>query len=706
MSPPISEFFQDLGVVLSFSPRPSKAAKGAPYFKFVKTTTPISEFFRDLWIVLRPGPRVPKAVEGAQYFELLDASTSLGEFFRNLWVVLGFGPRSPHPAEDSHHTEATREILPIRGLLYSFLAHEIAIIAILLLPQKFLPERHFHEVERWLPRDTKLTYNLPELGGGQKGGGRPGGKSGGGSPKRGGASPAPAPKGGGLVYPAPQPVVSNPPNPTNRIQTILQPDLVNPPELKAPVPLPNIVKLARGPKLPAPPPLVPEVNMAALPPVRPPEAPKLKAEIRPPQMPYALPIQTAPPPIETPKLVLPPPTPEPPKEVVYQPIVPKVELAQEPRVTAATAPSLALPSGSGGNDDRNLLVLSPMPGPPEAAANVPPGEARGQFAMGPEANLKGSSKPPPGSSEGVEGGTGTGGAGATGTGTGGSGTGSGGSGPGSGEGGGGGGVGKGTGPGIGNGVGPGTGTGEGTGTGTGSGPGLNGTGGGGTGSGTGTGTGSGPGRGEGTGTGTGAGSGTGPGTNPFSGISIVGGTGTTGIGAKPPQPAKPPGPRSTYSMTIVATASSGGGLRDYGIFRNEATFTVYIAMTHSPTPAPSWTLQYALLKRSNPGAISISGGSGTMHMQDHVTAPFPIDKEEPQFPAEIVARNEGRMIVVYVEITGEGKTDHVRIIQSPNPLLNQPLIDALGKWTFRAAEMNGQPVAVKALVGVPLSLPH
>ena len=146
-------------------------------------------------------------------------------------------------------------------------------------------------------------------------------------------------------------------------------------------------------------------------------------------------------------------------------------------------------------------------------------------------------------------------------------------------------------------------------------------------------------------------------------------------------------------MTIVSTASSGGGLRDFGIFRNEVVSTVYIEMTHSPEPAPSWTLQYALL-RKEPGLSA-----------DRVVGPFPIDKEKPQFPHEVVARNLGRLIIVYAEINIEGKVVNTRIIQSPNPLLNSPLLEALAKWAFRPAESEGRPVAVKALLGIPLSLP-
>jgi TonB family protein len=168
-----------------------------------------------------------------------------------------------------------------------------------------------------------------------------------------------------------------------------------------------------------------------------------------------------------------------------------------------------------------------------------------------------------------------------------------------------------------------------------------------------------------------------------------------------------PGPCPSYGMTIVATASSGGGLRDYGIFRNESVFTVYIEMTHSPVPAPSWVFQYALLQRSADSAstISLASSPATLRMQERLIAPFPINKQDPQFPEEIVARNLSRLVVVYAEISNEGKVGSMRIIQSPNPLLNQPLLEALSQWTFRPAEMSGQPVAVKALFGIPLSLP-
>ncbi len=670
---------------------------------------------------------------------LTNPPSRLGEFFRNLRACVRCPPRIvvTSKALNVPYADLGRGALPGRGILYSSILHEIILVLIFVVPAVLpssVPERKREYERQWL--DTKLTYSLPALGGGKEGGGRPGGKSGGGAGQRAGrpsapregASGLPAHAGTrGLVYPAPQPVVSNPPRPTNRIQTILQPDIPKAPELKVPVPMPNLVQMRR--KTPAPPALIPKVKVELEPT---PEAPQLQARLQPQRVPLSI-RAAAPAPLPAePKLSLPvapvetsmPNLPPRPKTEV-KPVIPQLNrAAAEPD---PAAPELNLSSDPRGTDDRTLLALSPFPAPPEERPQVPEGEARGQFAMGPEPNLAGSGlgtpaqagapgasaqgDPSASSAAGAAGagpGTGTGsgasgsgpGSGPGGTGAGGTGTGPGIAGSGDGlpaQAGSGGGSGPGSGGGTGGGIGAGRGSGEGSGVGSGAG-------GSGTGVGTGAGSGSGPGRGSGTGTGTGTGSGagSGAGSGPFEGISIAGGTtaGRTGAPGGSRTPADP-GPRPSYGMTVTSTASSGGGLRDYGIFRNESVFTVYIEMTHSPTRAPSWILQYAQMR----GPSGSGASAGSIRLGGEVVAPYPITKETPEFPRDVVARNLGKLVVVYGEISGEGRVESTRVIQSPNPLLNRPALDALKKWEFRPAEADGTPVRVKVLVGIPLSLP-
>jgi hypothetical protein len=163
-------------------------------------------------------------------------------------------------------------------------------------------------------------------------------------------------------------------------------------------------------------------------------------------------------------------------------------------------------------------------------------------------------------------------------------------------------------------------------------------------------------------------------------------------------------PQTSYALTIVATGSSGGGLPDLGVFFDEQVYTVYLNMKQtSDDPAPSWVLQYAVLH--NAAAQTRADGNLGQNQQGLVP-PFPVVKEAPQLPVELVSRYQHRMVIVYAVINTGGKFERMHVMQTPNTGLNQPLLEALGKWVFRPAELNGEAVSLKALLGVPLSLPE
>jgi len=63
-------------------------------------------------------------------------------------------------------------------------------------------------------------------------------------------------------------------------------------------------------------------------------------------------------------------------------------------------------------------------------------------------------------------------------------------------------------------------------------------------------------------------------------------------------------------------------------------------------------------------------------------------------------------VVVYAVINTEGKLERIHVIETPDVEFKKPLLEVLGKWVFRPAELNGEAVSVKALLGIPLSLPE
>jgi hypothetical protein len=580
--------------------------------------------------------------------------------------------------------------LPGRGLLYSIIGHEVAMFVLFLLITYILPSfREQRLIVGSLTVQDHVIY-LPEVGGGTEGQKSPGaGES---KPQQASAAPAHASR--GLAYPGKQAALSNPPNPTNAFQTVMRPLVVHPEALKTLVPLPNIVQMAetRLPKDLMPP--KPAMPLFQPPPTAirvrrdnnfrraakwdvPVEAPKLVAQAEMPKLPAAEePLPQAP-------KVQPKPVevkqPEPKQEVVKPapaPIKVNAEKRPEKIEKEAAPPSAAQVARMEmhGKKAEPLLSLSPAPLPPGTNVKIPAAEAQGRFAIAPGGTLnpKLASPGKPNGAPSVSPATGQESSAAanaatelasnTGTGLGhnpaaGGGTGAANEASGAGSVATGGGSGKTAGAGVG-----GTGAENGRGN-----------------------AGAGAGR-SGHGTGTGAGAGSGAGSGAFPGITIQGGEGdsnqnTQGITVAQQNP---------YQITIVATASSGGGLPDFGVFQNERVYTVYLPMQRTPEEAdPTWTLQYAL--------------DGTQPSGDgQLLAPSPVMREWPQIPADLEKRYAHRQVILFAVLGADGKVSHISVKQTPDPAVSTAIAHALSKWVFHPAQLNNQPVPVKILVGVPI----
>ena len=409
-----------------------------------------------------------------------------------------------------------------------------------------------------------------------------------------------------------------------------------------------------------------------------------------------------------------------------------------------------------------ILALTPRPTSAELPEEIPAAEARGGFAISPEPNLD-TSETEPGSLSGGETDDETAGltvvtslstsvvnisfGGGEGLKSGGS------SSSGDGD------TGSGSGPGSGPEPGVGSGSGSGAGSGPGSGPFdgitiLGGVGGTAT-AGSGIGSGSGirslggitilGGVGD---TGT-SGSGTGPDFDQASlaGITIVGGVDETQALPNSVTITRVPNPSPARygALSVVSTESSGGGLPYFGVFSDEQIRTVYLDLRQEQTEeAPLWTLEFgvpgnsSVQKNSTPepdegqpedgsqqedesqqGEQGRQGdenrqegesqeGEGSQEEdepQPEFVLPVPIVKERPALPLELDQRHIGKMIIVYAVINVKGKLEQMLVMESPDPLLNQPVLDALREWVFQPGQLNGAPVAVKALLGMPLWYP-
>lgn len=480
---------------------------------------------------------------------------------------------------------------------------------------------------------------LPALGGGSEGAGKQGGGSGAATEASSGLR---ARSHRGFAYPGPQPLVSAPPMARLGIQTILQPNLQNPPVLHQNFPLPNLA-IAPPPPLAEPPKPVMKVEAGRLP-------------IRP--------VEKA---VQAPKLKL--PTASTSKMPELASAEPEMPQAPPPKPVPAPVRSSDVPARTRAKE--GLLVLNAIPPPPDTgAARIPLGEARSLFAITPgestviaepAAGTKGGG-PSKASGNGVPSDNRSGDAIADSASGGGRAVGSGGSGTGSGSK-----YGSENGSGV-NTVSESSGTGSGTAVGAGTGTGAA------------------------TPLGSGHGVGNSPGAGGFPGISIRGGNYGNGAAT---HTNIIPRMQTSYAMTITSTASSGGGLPDYGVFQNQKVYTVYLDMRSSDDDsAPSWTLQYALLQPSDPSAIRIVGVP---------TPPYATLKQVPDLTGELASLCAHKLIIVSGILNSNGKVEQISVKKTPDPRINAVIADALANWIFEPSQIQGNPVALKIMLGIRLT---
>jgi hypothetical protein len=556
--------------------------------------------------------------------------------------VISIRPTPPPPIY--HEVECGYR--PGRGLGLSILAHQLAFLAIVLLTRYgylgYIQPSIVVKPQLDLTRSTPILV-LPTLGGGSEGSGQRGGGEGSAGTISSGLR---AQSRRGFAYPGLQAMVSNPPNSTPGIQTILQPSLPDLPRLRRYVPLPNIVQ----------PPPAAAANAAHAEPL------VVKSE--------GLALRPVDAPVAAPKLTLPVAA----ESKISDLVESKPQLPQR----AVPDPVEASEVSGAGKNQSGLLVLNAIPPPPDVTARIPRGEARSVFAVSPgdvtviaepAAGTKagGTASMAAGSGSGADLPRGdtvaeiAGGGGGTDHGQAGSGTGSGGR------------YGNAHGSGLNS-----DGAGGGKGRGSGTGPGL--------------------GTGSVTGAGSGSGAGSAPGGGGFPGITIQGGrygNGNTGTMMSKTEPRR----QTSYNMNIVSTASSGGGLPDFGVFQNEKVYTVYLDMRADDNhPVPSWTLQYAVLQPAAGGP-----GSTASRIQGTPTPPYAMLKEVPEFAPELVSKWGRRLIVASAILDTTGKLEQVSVRQSPENQLAGPLVEALRNWIFEPAQIDGRPVALKILLGIRLA---
>ncbi len=184
------------------------------------------------------------------------------------------------------------------------------------------------------------------------------------------------------------------------------------------------------------------------------------------------------------------------------------------------------------------------------------------------------------------------------------------------------------------------------------------------------------------------------------------GTGAAGSSGKLPAvgPASmvfpiPSPPRVRRNSLIVSAGPiGGGGLRVYGALHGGKIYTVFL-----PMPGKSWTLEYCLREKASSepaperskSVVRLAQGLVPPDVEerfDFKRLPVPEDKADKQ-------------IVLHGVIREDGSVGELKIFQGVQSEMDEAALLAFGRWKFKPALQQAQPVAVEILVGIPVRVP-
>lgn len=79
-------------------------------------------------------------------------------------------------------------------------------------------------------------------------------------------------------------------------------------------------------------------------------------------------------------------------------------------------------------------------------------------------------------------------------------------------------------------------------------------------------------------------------------------------------------------------------------------------------------------------------------------APLPVLTPPPSFPA--AKKGESGIVALVVVINEDGTVAEASIAKSSDAAFEAPSLEAISKWKFKPAEVNGQPVKCKITVPI------
>lgn len=97
-------------------------------------------------------------------------------------------------------------------------------------------------------------------------------------------------------------------------------------------------------------------------------------------------------------------------------------------------------------------------------------------------------------------------------------------------------------------------------------------------------------------------------------------------------------------------------------------------------------------------------GGGVFRVGGGVSAPVLLFKKEPEYSEEARKAKYQGTVVLYVEVTPDGKANNVKVLRSLGLGLDEKAMEAVRAWKFRPGQKDGKSVTVAATIEVNFRL--
>jgi TonB family protein len=170
---------------------------------------------------------------------------------------------------------------------------------------------------------------------------------------------------------------------------------------------------------------------------------------------------------------------------------------------------------------------------------------------------------------------------------------------------------------------------------------------------------------------------------------------TANVVVSAPAPrAEPPGlPLSPSAHGRFTGDLPGSGRFENQVFGGRKYYSMALNMPNLTSAGSSWVIRFAEM---NPAP----GSSG-----DGVSAPEPLRKVDPAYPATLMRDRIEGVVILYAVIRSDGTVGEVRVLQGIQDVLDENAREAMEKWHFRPGTKNGAPVDLEAVIKIPFRAP-